>query len=366
MIKVLTVFGTRPEAIKMCPVVLEMKKDVRISPIVLVTGQHREMLDQVMNTFNVEPNIDLAIMRENQTLDSITSNVLSGVANVLRDESPDIMLVHGDTTTSYASALAGFYNNTPIGHVEAGLRTYDYTSPFPEEFNRQSVDMISNVLYAPTHATMQNLLNEGKRIEDIVVTGNTVIDALKTTVKEDYMDDNLEWAKGSKLILMTAHRRENWGDTMFEMFSAVKHIVESYHDVKCIYPVHKNPKVREVARKVFDGVENVRLIEPLEVEVFHNYINNCYLVLTDSGGVQEEAPALGKPVLVMRNTTERSEGIQAGTIKLVGVKKNGIIQSVEELMENKNAYRKMCESINPYGDGKASGRIVDDLVRRFG
>ena len=365
MIKVLVVFGTRPEAIKMCPVVMEMKRNPHIEPVVCLTGQHREMLDQVMRTFKISADIDLDIMKDGQTLADITSGVLCGISRVLVRVNPALIIVHGDTTTAYASALAGFYHNVPIGHVEAGLRTYNLSSPYPEEFNRQSIDMLSQLLFAPTEAAKSNLLREGKSGSSVLVTGNTVIDALKTTVDKCYFDENLEWAKGSRLILMTAHRRENLGAPMEKMFAAVRRITERFDDVKVIYPVHKNPRVREVAEAVLSGDEKIRLIEPLEVEVFHNYIDKSYLVLTDSGGIQEEAPSLGKPVLVMRNTTERPEGIEAGTVKLVGIEEEGIYSSVYNLLVNESEYKRMSEAVNPYGDGHASERIVKEIIRRY-
>ena len=358
-------FGTRPEAIKMCPVVMEMKKNPYIEPVVCLTGQHREMLDQVMRTFKISADIDLDIMKDGQTLADITSGVLCGISSVLVRVNPALIIVHGDTTTAYASALAGFYHSVPIGHVEAGLRTYNLSSPYPEEFNRQSIDMLSQLLFAPTEAAKNNLLQEGKNDSSVIVTGNTVIDALKTTVDKHYLDDNLEWAKGSKLILMTAHRRENLGEPMKKMFRAVRRITDEFEDVKVIYPVHKNPRVREAAEAVLSGDDKIRLIEPLEVEVFHNYIDKSYLVLTDSGGIQEEAPSLGKPVLVMRNTTERPEGIKAGTVKLVGIEEEGIYSSVYNLLVNESEYKRMSEAVNPYGDGHASERIVKEIIRRY-
>ena len=365
MVKVLIVFGTRPEAIKMCPVIMEMKKNPQIEPVVCLTGQHREMLDQVMKTFQISGDIDLNIMKERQSLSDITSNILRGISDIIEKVNPQFILVHGDTTTAYATAVAGFYHHVPVGHVEAGLRTYNLNSPYPEEYNRQSVDMLSELLFAPTETAKRNLLNEGKDSNNIIVTGNTVIDALKTTVNRDYTDDNLEWAKGSRLILMTAHRRENLGEPMIKMFRAVRRVANSFDDVKIIYPVHKNPLVRDVADKVLAGVDNIRLIEPLEVDAFHNYIDKSYFVLTDSGGIQEEAPSLGKPVLVMRDITERPEAVEAGTVKLAGVEEEGIYASVYKLLTDVSEYTRMSKAVNPYGDGHASERIVNELVRRY-
>ncbi|NEX01862.1 UDP-N-acetylglucosamine 2-epimerase (non-hydrolysing) [Pseudobutyrivibrio sp. NOR37] len=366
MIKVLTIFGTRPEAIKMCPVVLEMRKHSEIENRVCITGQHREMLHPVLKAFDVTPDIDLDLMRPNQTLSMITEDVLEKVGTIIDEYSPDIVLVHGDTTTAFASALASFYRKIPVGHIEAGLRTNNIFSPFPEEFNRKSIDMVSEVFFAPTELTKNNLLKEGINSKKIVVTGNTVIDAMSITVDDSYIDENIEWANGSKLILLTAHRRENIGVPMQRMFAAVKRIVEEFEDVKCIYPVHMNPKVRSIAREVLNDDARIRLIEPLDVVQFHNYINNSYLVLTDSGGIQEEAPSLNKPVLVMRETTERPEGIEAGTLKLVGTEEDSIFNAVKELLVDKNIYNKMSTAPNPYGDGHASERIVAEIIRRFG
>ena len=366
MIKVLTVFGTRPEAIKMCPLVLEMRKYSEIKNLVCVTGQHREMLHPVLKAFDITPDIDLDLMQQNQTLSMITEAVLEKVGNVIDDYCPNIVLVHGDTTTAFATALATFYRKIPVGHIEAGLRTNNIFSPFPEEFNRKSIDMVSEVFFAPTELTKTNLLKEGIEAKKIVVTGNTVIDAMAITVDDSYTDDNMEWAKDSKLILLTAHRRENIGEPMRRMFAAVKRVVEEFKDVKCIYPVHLNPKVRSIASEVLIDNDRIRLIEPLDVIQFHNYINNSYLVLTDSGGIQEEAPSLNKPVLVMRNTTERPEGIEAGTLKLVGTEIDGIYNAVKELIIDSDKYNSMSEADNPYGDGHASERIVDEIIRRFG
>lgn len=360
--KVLVVYGTRPEAIKMCPLILELKNRPEVESIVCITGQHREMLDQVNGLFGVKADYDLNIMQERQSLADITTKVLQGVSLVLDKEKPDIMLVHGDTTTSFAAALAAFYKNIPVGHVEAGLRTYDMQSPFPEEFNRQVVDLICSYYFVPTETARKHLLDEGKEECKIYITGNTVIDALKITVDNSFTDDNIEWAKDSRLVLLTSHRRENIGRNMKQIFQAVSDIVREYQDVKVIYPVHKNPKVREIASQYFNDNDRVRLIEPLDVYQFHNYIQQCYLIMTDSGGIQEEAPSLGKPVLVLRENTERPEGIAAGTLKLVGVKKDSVYRGVKELLDDKNLYERMSRASNPYGDGNASKRIVDALL----
>ena len=360
--KVMAVFGTRPEAIKMCPLVLELKKSADIQAVVCLTGQHREMLDSVMEVFGVSSDYDLSVMKPKQNLGMITSAVLGGLDGVLEKECPDLVLVHGDTTTSFAAGLAAFYRHIPVGHVEAGLRTYDLQSPFPEEFNRQAVDMISDLYFAPTELAKQQLTGEGKDEGHIFVTGNTGIDALRVTVKEDYSDENLEWASDSRLILMTAHRRENIGMPMNRMFRAIRRIVDENSDIKLIYPVHKNPAVREIARQYLSGQERIRLIEPLDVLDFHNYISRCYLILTDSGGIQEEAPSFGKPVLVMRNMTERPEGVAAGTLKLVGTEEEKIYLETKRLLQDEEAYRKMSRAANPYGDGHASERIVEVIT----
>ena len=360
--KVITIFGTRPEAIKMCPLILQLKKTKQIECVVCLTGQHREMLRQVMDVFAVQGDYNLDIMRENQTLSSITVDILDRLGDVLEREKPDLILVHGDTTTSFAAALAGFYHNIPVGHVEAGLRTYDMHSPYPEEFNRQAVDLITNFYFAPTEQARQNLLKEGKEDDRIYVTGNTVIDALATTIQEDYYNEHLDWAKDSRLILMTAHRRENIGEPMGHMFQAVKRILLEHRDVKVIYPVHKNPKVRKTAQEILGDMERVRLIEPLDVIDFHNFMAQSYLILTDSGGVQEEAPFLGKPVLVMRDTTERPEGLEAGTLKLVGTEEEKIYQEVNRLLVDQSMYSRMSRAVNPYGDGHASERIVQAII----
>ena len=363
MKKVMTVFGTRPEAIKMCPLILELKKCRELQTIVCLTGQHKEMLEQVMNVFDVKADYNLSIMKDRQTLNMITASVLMGVEEVLKKERPDIVLVHGDTTTSFTAALSSFNLNIPVAHVEAGLRTYNLKSPYPEEFNRQAIDIFSDIYFAPTETAKRNLLLEGKSEDQIVVTGNTVIDALKTTVKDDYENEYLMWAEGSRLILMTAHRRENIGTAMEDMFQAVRQIVDENEDVKLIYPVHKNPAVREIVSRYLAGHDRIRLIDPLDVFDFHNFINKCYLVLTDSGGIQEEAPSLGKPVLVLRDTTERPEGVEAGTLKLVGTKKEDVDREISSLLNDKKAYMDMSRASNPYGDGHASERIVEHLIK---
>lgn len=365
MIKVMTVFGTRPEAIKMCPVVNELKSREEIKTVVCVTGQHREMLDMVLKTFNVLPDYDLSIMRNRQTLFDVTTNILNTIKEVLEKERPDIVLVHGDTSTTFVTALACFYLQIPIGHVEAGLRTYNLYSPFPEEFNRQAVGIISQFNFAPTQMAKENLLKEQKNPDTIYVTGNTAIDALKTTVQKDYTHPELEWAKDSRLIMITAHRRENLGQPMRNMFKAIRRIMDEHSDCKAIYPIHMNPAVREVAQEILGDDERIHIIEPLDVLDFHNFLANAYLILTDSGGIQEEAPSLGKPVLVMRDTTERPEGVKAGTLKLVGTDENQIYQSFKELLENEVAYQKMSQASNPYGDGFASQRIADIIIEKL-
>lgn len=357
--KVLSVFGTRPEAIKMCPLVKAVEQE--FESVVCLSGQHREMLDQVMDVFGVEAKYDLKIMKHDQTLFDLTTSVLRGMEEVLDKECPDITLVHGDTTTSYAAALAAFYKGIPVGHVEAGLRTWNLRAPYPEEFNRQSVDLLSTLFFAPTKHSMDNLLKEGKDPSQIFVTGNTVIDALKTTVREDYTSEDLAWAEGSRLILLTSHRRESIGEPMRRIFIAVNEIVEEFSDVKVIFPVHRNPLVRKPAEEMFRGIERVRLIEPLNPIDFHNYMSRCHLILTDSGGIQEEAPSLGKPVLVLRDVTERPEGLEAGTLKIVGINEERIIGGCRELLTDDTLYNKMSKAVNPYGDGHASERIVKGL-----
>lgn len=361
MKKVLLVFGTRPEAIKMCPLVNELKKRKNIETIVCVTGQHRQMLDQVLETFNVVPDYDLSIMKDKQTLFDITTNILDRIKEVLEETRPDVVLVHGDTSTTFVTALACFYLQIPIGHVEAGLRTYDIYSPYPEEFNRQAVSIISNYNFAPTQKAKENLIREGKDESKIWITGNTVIDALKTTVKEDYTHPELEWAKGSRLIFITAHRRENLGQPMHNMFRAIRRVMEEHSDVKALYPIHMNPVVRKAAEEELGGCDRIHIIDPVEVFDCHNIMAQSYLILTDSGGIQEEAPSLGKPVLVMRDTTERPEGIEAGTLKLVGTDEKVIYNNFKELLENEETYKRMSHANNPYGDGRACERIADIL-----
>lgn len=358
MRKVLLVFGTRPEAIKMCPLVNELKKDKEIDTFVCVTGQHREMLDQVLTAFRVVPDYDLSVMKDKQTLFDLTINILGSIRNVLEEVKPDLVLVHGDTTTTFVTSLACFYLQIPIGHVEAGLRTYNIYSPYPEEFNRQVVGIVSKYNFAPTEISKENLLREGKDKNTIFVTGNTAIDALKTTVKEDYNHPELEWASGSRLILITAHRRENLGEPMKNMFRAIRRVMDEHPDVKAIYPIHMNPIVRETAYSILARDERIHIIEPLDVLDFHNFMAKSYLILTDSGGIQEEAPSLGKPVLVMRDTTERPEGIAAGTLKLVGVTEEDIYKNFKILLDDADEYKKMAYAVNPYGDGHACERIV--------
>lgn len=365
MKKVMIVFGTRPEAIKMCPLVNELKERKHLNTVVCVTGQHRQMLDMVLQAFEISPDYDLSIMKEQQTLFDVTTNILNRIKGVLESEKPDIVLVHGDTSTTFVTALACFYLQIPVGHVEAGLRTYNIYSPFPEEFNRQAVSIISKFNFAPTELSKKNLLKEGKNPESIFVTGNTAIDALKTTVKDNFEHPELEWANGSRLIMITAHRRENLGDPMRHMFKAIRRVMDEHPDVKAIYPIHMNPKVREVANKIFYGNNRVHMIEPLDVVDFHNLINKSYLILTDSGGIQEEAPSLGKPVLVLRDTTERPEGIKAGTLKLAGVEEESIYNCLKNLLSNKELYNSMSKSCNPYGDGNASKRIVSIILSTF-
>lgn len=363
MKKVMLVFGTRPEAIKMCPLVNEMKTRDNIETIVCVTGQHRQMLDPVLEAFHVVPDYDLSIMKDKQTLFDITTNILNRIKAVLDEVKPDVVLVHGDTSTTFVTALACFYLQIPVGHVEAGLRTYNIYSPYPEEFNRQAVSIISQYNFAPTELSKQNLLKEGKKPETIYVTGNTAIDALKTTVRKNYTHPELEWAKDSRLILITAHRRENLGEPMQHMFRAIRRVMDEHPDVKAIYPIHMNPVVRETANAILGNDERIHIIEPLDVLDFHNFQSRSYLILTDSGGIQEEAPSLGKPVLVMRDTTERPEGIAAGTLKLVGTDEEVIYRNFKQLLEDPNEYAKMSNASNPYGDGFACKRIADILSK---
>ncbi len=356
---VLLVFGTRPEAIKMCPLVKELKKREGIKTLVAVTGQHRSMLDQVLKAFDITPDYDLSIMKDGQTLFDITTNVLNGMKSVLEEVHPSIVLVHGDTSTTFATALAAFYLQIPVGHVEAGLRTYNIYSPYPEEFNREAVGAIASFHFAPTAVSRDNLIREGKKPDTIFVTGNTAIDALNTTIRASYSHKELLWAKGSRLILITAHRRENLGEPMRHMFKAIKRVLDEHDDVKAIYPIHLNPLVRKTAQSIFGDDNRIHLIEPLDVLDFHNFLKASYLILTDSGGIQEEAPSLGKPVLVMRDTTERPEGIKAGTLKLVGTDEDMIYRSFTELLDNKMVYHTMAHASNPYGDGHACERIAD-------
>lgn len=364
MKKVMLVFGTRPEAIKMCPLVNELKahKD-SIETIVCVTGQHRQMLDQVLDVFNIKPDYDLSIMKNKQTLFDVTVNIIERIKSVLEEVRPNIVLVHGDTSTTFVTALACFYLQIPIGHVEAGLRTYDIYSPFPEEFNRQAVGIIAKYNFAPTKMSKENLLREGKKEENIFITGNTAIDALKTTVRKDYTHPELDWAKDSKLIMLTAHRRENLGEPMHHMFRAIRRIIDENEDVKVIYPIHMNPVVRKAADEELGGCSRVHMIAPLDVLDFHNFLARSYMILTDSGGIQEEAPSLGKPVLVMRDTTERPEGIKAGTLKLVGTDEETIYSNFKLLLKSKEEYNKMAHASNPYGDGTACEKIVDILMK---
>lgn len=366
MIKVMTVFGTRPEAIKMAPLVKELQKREETKCIVCVTAQHREMLDQVLTEFDITPDYDLNIMKQGQSLSEVTSRVLLGLEEVIKKEIPDIILVHGDTSTTFAGGLAAFYNQVKIGHVEAGLRTWNKYSPYPEEMNRQMVGVMADMHFAPTETSKNNLLAEGKKADTIFVTGNTAIDALNTTVKSDYKNDIFDkWGKDSRVILLTSHRRENIGKPMENIFNAVNRIVAEYEDVKVVYPIHKNPVVREIANRIFGENDRIKLIEPLEVFDFHNFQNKSYLIMTDSGGIQEEAPSMGKPVLVLRDTTERPEGVEAGTLKLAGIEEEEIYKLTKELLDNNEVYNEMAKAANPYGDGKASQKIVDAIVEYF-
>ncbi len=358
---VMLVFGTRPEAIKMCPLVNELKSRAGLKTVVCVTGQHREMLTQVLDAFGVQPDYDLSIMKEKQTLFDITTNILERIKSVLEEVKPDVVLVHGDTSTTFVTALACFYLQIPVGHVEAGLRTYDIYSPFPEEFNRQAVSIVSQYNFAPTPKAKENLLKEGRSEANIYVTGNTAIDALQTTVRKDYSHPELDWAADSRLILITAHRRENLGRPMHQMFRAIRRVLEEHPDVKALYPIHMNPVVRKAAEEELGGCDRIHIVEPLEVLDCHNIMARSYMILTDSGGIQEEAPSLGKPVLVMRDTTERPEGIAAGTLKLVGTDEQVIYCNFKELLEDPTAYQRMANASNPYGDGKACKRIADIL-----
>ena len=360
------VFGTRPEAIKMAPLVKKFQKySSDFKTVVCVTGQHREMLDQVLKIFDIKPDYDLNIMKQGQDLYDITARVLLGMRDVLNEVKPDVVLVHGDTTTSMAASLAAFYQQIAVGHVEAGLRTYDIYSPYPEEFNRQAVSIISKFNFAPTMLSKQNLVKEGKNPDNIYITGNTAIDALNTTVRKNYIHPELEWAKGSRLIMITAHRRENLGNPMRHMFKAIRRVMDEHQDVKAIYPIHMNPVVREIANEYLDAEDRIHIIEPLDVLDFHNFLSRSYLILTDSGGIQEEAPSLGKPVLVMRDTTERPEGIAAGTLKLVGTEEETIYDEFSRLLSDKDEYDSMSKASNPYGDGHACERIADILEQKL-
>lgn len=361
--KIMLIFGTRPEAIKMCPLINELKTKDSFKTIVCVTGQHRQMLDQVLDAFDVRPDYDLSIMKDKQTLFDVTINILEGIKEVLEQVKPHIVLVHGDTSTTFVTALACFYLQIPVGHVEAGLRTYDTYSPFPEEFNRQAVGIVAKYNFAPTEMSKENLLKEGKKPESIFVTGNTAIDALKTTVREDYSHSELDWASNSKLIMLTAHRRENLGEPMHNMFRAIRRIIDEHKDVKVIYPIHMNPVVRKAADEELGDSDRIHIIEPLDVVDFHNFLARSYMILTDSGGIQEEAPSLGKPVLVMRDTTERPEGIAAGTLKLVGTNEENIYSNFKLLLESEEEYNKMAHASNPYGDGTACEQIVNILSK---
>lgn len=365
MKKVLVVFGTRPEAIKMCPVIKELNKRNLLEPIVCVTGQHKEMLDQVLEVFNIEPDYDLKIMKKSQTLFDITTKVLEGLKKVLDKEKPDIVLVHGDTTTSFVTSLACFYEQIPVGHVEAGLRTYDVLSPYPEEFNRQAISLTACYHFAPTAAAKKNLIDEKKVKKQIFVTGNTAIDALKTTIDNSYEHPVLDWAKDSRLLLLTAHRRENLGEPLENIFCAVKKIVDEFKNVKVVYPIHFNPEIRKYAQNILGDCKRIKIIEPLNVLEFHNFMAHSYLILTDSGGIQEEAPSLGKPVLVLRNTTERPEGVLAGTLKVIGTEKKDIYKETKELLLSEESYLRMSRASNPYGDGTASKKICDILEKNI-
>lgn len=365
-IKVMTIFGTRPEAVKMAPLIKELKSRKEINCIVCVTAQHREMLDQVLNAFNIIPEYDLDIMKKGQSLSEITNKVLTKLEEVIKKEKPNIILVHGDTTTTFAGALAAYYCKTDIGHIEAGLRTNNKYSPYPEEMNRQMVGVLADIHFAPTLESKQNLLSEGKKEENIYVTGNTVIDALKTTVDCNYSNEILDWVDNDKLILLTAHRRENLGNPMRNIFKAIKRIVEEIPNIKVIYPIHLNPIIKEIAKEELENNDKIKLINPLEVIDFHNFMNKANIILTDSGGIQEEAPSLGKPVIVLRDTTERPEGIKAGTLKLVGTDEEKIYQTVKCLLSNQKEYEKMSKASNPYGDGNASKKIANIIIKRYG
>lgn len=357
------IFGTRPEAIKMCPLVNELKTRKNIKTVVCVTGQHRQMLDQVLATFKVVPDYDLSVMKDKQTLFDITTNILNGIGRILDEVQPDVVLVHGDTSTTFVTALACFYKQIPVGHVEAGLRTYNIYSPYPEEFNRQAVGIISKYNFAPTELTKKHLLDEGKDPASIYVTGNTVIDAMQHTVVEDYHHPELDWVGNDRMIFITAHRRENLGQPMHNMFRAIRRVLNEHPDVKAIYPIHMNPVVRKAADEELGDCKQIHIIDPIEVFDCHNFEARCYLCLTDSGGIQEECPSYGKPVLVMRDTTERPEGVEAGTLKLVGTSEETIYEWFTKLLDDKEEYAKMAHAANPYGDGHACERIADILEK---
>ncbi|MEG0873053.1 MAG: UDP-N-acetylglucosamine 2-epimerase (non-hydrolyzing) [Clostridia bacterium] len=365
VIKVMIVFGTRPEAIKMAPIILELRKRKNIKPIVCVTAQHREMLDQVLKVFDIKPDYDLNIMKQGQSLSEITSKSLIGLEQILQEIKPNIVLVHGDTTTAFAAALASFYKMVDIGHVEAGLRTRNKYSPFPEEMNRRIIDAMADMFFAPTKQSYQNLIDEGVENNKIEITGNTAIDTMKLTIRNNYSHEIIDWVGRDRLILLTSHRRENLGEPMQHIFKAIKKIITKHENVKVVFPMHMNIKVREIAKEIFGNCDRIKLIEPLEVIDFHNLINKAYIILTDSGGIQEEAPFLGKPVLVLRNTTERPEGVEAGTLKLVGTNEKKVYEEIEKMLKNDKVYKEMSMANNPYGDGNASIRIVDSIIKKY-
>lgn len=366
MKRIMTIFGTRPEAIKMAPLVLQLKKEEQLEPVVVVTAQHREMLDSVLETFNIQPDYDLNVMKPGQTLSQVTSRVLTGLEDIIKEVQPDMILVHGDTTTTFAGSLAAFYNEISIGHVEAGLRTWNKYSPFPEEMNRQMTGIMADLHFAPTEQAEKNLLNENKNPQSVVVTGNTAIDAMHTTIDQDYQSEIIQRHQDKRIILLTSHRRENIGQPMENIFKAARRIVEEVEDAVIVYPMHKNPKVRDIARQYLSDHDRIELIEPLEVVDFHNFAHQSYLILTDSGGVQEEAPSLGKPVLVLRDTTERPEGVEAGTLKLAGTEEEDVYRLTKELLTDKELYQSMSVAQNPYGDGHASERICNHIRHYFG
>ncbi|PTG03838.1 UDP-N-acetylglucosamine 2-epimerase (non-hydrolyzing) [Staphylococcus chromogenes] len=366
MKRIMTIFGTRPEAIKMAPLVLQLKKEEQLEPVVVVTAQHREMLDSVLETFNIQPDYDLNVMKPGQTLSQVTSRVLTGLEDIIKEVQPDMILVHGDTTTTFAGSLAAFYNEISIGHVEAGLRTWNKYSPFPEEMNRQMTGIMADLHFAPTEQAEKNLLNENKDPQSVVVTGNTAIDAMHTTIAQDYQSEIIQRHQDKRIILLTSHRRENIGQPMENIFKAARRIVEEVEDAVIVYPMHKNPKVRDIARQYLSDHDRIELIEPLEVVDFHNFAHQSYLILTDSGGVQEEAPSLGKPVLVLRDTTERPEGVEAGTLKLAGTEEEDVYRLTKELLTDKELYQSMSIAQNPYGDGHASERICNHIRHYFG